>query len=128
MHISCAICMETVCPWDSLIVTKCGHLFHRQCMTKWLERVENCPQCRQRSTSDTMRRFYLNDPTDMALTNQYSTLKYDNLMLEMQLHIQKHTLEEEEKIELETLVSLDSMLSKLKQSETMQNTIVDLVS
>jgi len=36
---SCVICLEDVSLQDSLLLGKCGHLFHSACITKWLD---NC--------------------------------------------------------------------------------------
>ena len=36
---SCVICLEDVSLNESLLLGKCGHLFHSKCITKWLD---NC--------------------------------------------------------------------------------------
>jgi SNF2 family DNA or RNA helicase len=42
----CAICLENQHPHDH-IKLPCGHCFHVQCMSSWLERSPTCPTCRQ---------------------------------------------------------------------------------
>ena len=39
----CAICRE---PMDSAKKLPCGHLFHRSCITQWMEYKGICPSCR----------------------------------------------------------------------------------
>lgn len=40
MNISCSICAELFRGPDAhnLNITRCGHLFHNECLAKWLER------------------------------------------------------------------------------------------
>ena len=35
------ICLKDGCN----CVGKCGHLFHKNCLTEWLKRKSNCPVC-----------------------------------------------------------------------------------
>ncbi|OIW16627.1 hypothetical protein TanjilG_01866 [Lupinus angustifolius] len=51
----CAICLEEFCNGDEsklLVRTQCLHVFHEDCMIKWLQRCSNvnqsysCPMCR----------------------------------------------------------------------------------
>ncbi|XP_063366837.1 E3 ubiquitin-protein ligase TRAIP-like [Cydia amplana] len=58
MHILCTICSDLVNPAESLYVTKCGHLFHHQCLAQWIERSKSCPQCRNKVTDRCMFRMY----------------------------------------------------------------------
>lgn len=41
---SCVICLDT--NKIDLIITKCGHKFHRKCITKWCNYNQTCPLCR----------------------------------------------------------------------------------
>ena len=57
----CTICLEDMWDKDSA-VTKCGHIFHRTCIDKWLEqKLKNCPMCR-----------WSLDGSDSFLTSLYS--------------------------------------------------------
>lgn len=86
MNISCSICAEVFRGPDAhnLHVTRCGHVFHNECLSKWLERYiliirlqnqmktiysmcfnhlfrkNTCPECRSKSTSSTVIRLYVN--------------------------------------------------------------------
>ena len=44
----CAICQENI-DNNSIIrkIKKCGHIFHSECLDKWLEDHLTCPSCRQ---------------------------------------------------------------------------------
>lgn len=45
-QINCPICMDKINK-DSIIITKCGHLYCRNCLLKSLKVKENCPICRE---------------------------------------------------------------------------------
>lgn len=42
----CTICLENIYPIELIAHTDCLHLFHRQCLTTWLETKNTCPLCR----------------------------------------------------------------------------------
>lgn len=42
---SCSICLEAM--KDGYISLSCGHIFHQECVTRWLSRHNICPLCRQ---------------------------------------------------------------------------------
>lgn len=46
--IECVICMAGVrlLPVSERFVTPCGHFFHPECLTSWMEVKAECPQCR----------------------------------------------------------------------------------
>ncbi|KAI8419682.1 hypothetical protein MSG28_008372 [Choristoneura fumiferana] len=58
MHIQCTICSDLVNQAESLYVTKCGHIFHHQCLAQWIERSKSCPQCRNKVTERCMFRVF----------------------------------------------------------------------
>jgi archaellum component FlaC len=60
MNISCAICCELFIAAADVFATSCGHLFHYDCLTKWIERSKSCPQCRNKTTVETIHRLYFN--------------------------------------------------------------------
>ena len=39
----CSICLEND---GTLVPSKCGHKFHTECLVKWLENHDTCPNCR----------------------------------------------------------------------------------
>ncbi|UJR07836.1 hypothetical protein I4U23_012119 [Adineta vaga] len=48
----CVICRMEYEPNEQVKKLPCGHLFHANCVTRWLVRTRVCPTCRQRITSD----------------------------------------------------------------------------
>ncbi|XP_054156332.1 E3 ubiquitin-protein ligase NRDP1-like [Oppia nitens] len=48
-ELSCAICKT---PMDDPVLTKCDHLFCRQCIGEWLSRNNNCPIDRRKLVLD----------------------------------------------------------------------------
>lgn len=40
----CPICLEII--ENNVFTTYCNHLFHKECINKWLSKTQNCPYCR----------------------------------------------------------------------------------
>lgn len=43
----CAICLESFQEDEVLTSLRCGHFFHVQCATLWMQQATHCPLCRQ---------------------------------------------------------------------------------
>ncbi|TMW41169.1 hypothetical protein DOY81_013751 [Sarcophaga bullata] len=68
LNILCAICSEFFKSTDIIeSTTKCGHVFHRQCLYRWVSRSNTCPQCRAPVHKYNVHRLYLNfcEPTSL---------------------------------------------------------------
>ncbi len=49
----CAICLDnSMSPW--VILKKCGHNYHSDCIYEWIKHRSNCPQCRTKIDSENM--------------------------------------------------------------------------
>ena len=44
---TCSICYQKFEKVDDMIVTKCKHIFHKDCLNIWFERKSKCPLCRR---------------------------------------------------------------------------------
>ena len=42
----CSICLEKIKYNDCVILIKCQHVFHKNCLATWFEEQYNCPNCR----------------------------------------------------------------------------------
>lgn len=45
-HSQCAVCLEDFVVGDSQAVLPCSHVFHPDCVHRWLSRKSECPTCR----------------------------------------------------------------------------------
>jgi hypothetical protein len=43
---TCSICLMDINDGQNTILLPCGHMFHSDCVTKWLEIHNTCPLCR----------------------------------------------------------------------------------
>ena len=49
---TCSICLTSIDKDQDTILIPCGHLFHNQCIVKWLEMHNTCPVCRYELPTD----------------------------------------------------------------------------
>lgn len=64
MRIECSVCFEELGNNEKLVsVTKCGHLFHKDCVEAWIDKslVSTCPQCRYVLLKSDLRTVYFNN-------------------------------------------------------------------
>eukprot|EP00656_Telonema_subtile_P048903 TRINITY_DN5957_c0_g1_i1.p1 TRINITY_DN5957_c0_g1~~TRINITY_DN5957_c0_g1_i1.p1 ORF type:complete len:296 (-),score=30.98 TRINITY_DN5957_c0_g1_i1:192-1079(-) len=53
-HTSCAVCLSEFAAEESdVLAMPCEHLFHKNCLTPWLERRHTCPVCRTKLATTT---------------------------------------------------------------------------
>ncbi|XP_049871661.1 E3 ubiquitin-protein ligase TRAIP-like [Pectinophora gossypiella] len=86
MLVLCTICSEVLNQADVIHVTKCGHLFHENCLSTWTARSNTCPQCRDKVTPKSVFRVYpasSNQPIsgDESIANLQS--KLDSTILQV---------------------------------------------
>merc|ERR1719469_1253813 len=43
---SCSICLEVYQQCELLNRLRCGHFFHVECLTRWMQQATQCPLCR----------------------------------------------------------------------------------
>ena len=48
---NCVICLENITLPETIAMTDCNHLFHRECMVTWIINTPSCPLCRRFITS-----------------------------------------------------------------------------
>ncbi|XP_061395788.1 uncharacterized protein LOC133331408 [Musca vetustissima] len=69
LNILCGICSEFYTARDNIYVTRCGHVFHQQCLFHWLRVSTTCPQCRDPCLRHRCRKIYLNfQPLNESVT------------------------------------------------------------
>ncbi|KAH7723540.1 zinc finger protein [Aphelenchoides avenae] len=103
----CVIC---TCDFVSTNVAglKCGHTFHAECVTRWIETSKTCPTCRKRNTkADVVRLFF--DESDPSASQQCNAeQRVETLSIEL-------TIEKEEHVKAQA--RLNELETKLKQTE-----------
>jgi hypothetical protein len=66
----CLICLEDYNPEEDLRLLSCRHVFHKECVDRWLETGRNnCPACRSQ-----VRSFYILQSVEV-LTELFLFLK-----------------------------------------------------
>ena len=67
MNIACSICLESYTLTCNIYTTPCGHVFHYECIQKWLESGNrHCSQCRKSCMTNQIFKLFFSE-NDMAL-------------------------------------------------------------
>lgn len=65
-HHDCVICMSRIdVGLKRYMLTPCNHIFHQQCLMRWLEQKMECPSCR--SPLPQPSQSFLNTPEDQSI-------------------------------------------------------------
>lgn len=110
MHANCNICSEIFLPNAKILATPCGHTFHEKCLLTWLERCchilllqnlifgfmcrsETCPSCRNKTTTNSILRIFLNLLPSEGNTQDPEVLQYKVDSLEFQVKLKEKQIE-----------------------------------
>ncbi|KAG5677386.1 hypothetical protein PVAND_007149 [Polypedilum vanderplanki] len=64
MNIVCIIDAEILTKEDDIVVTPCGHVYHRECISEWISSSRTCPSCRTIISINSLIKIYFeNDDT-----------------------------------------------------------------
>lgn len=58
MTFDCSICMEFNENY-MIVATECGHIFHKECVSPWIQQAGTCPTCRLRATTASLRKLFV---------------------------------------------------------------------
>lgn len=74
MRIICVICTDLFAANSQISAVNCGHLFHEDCLSKWLNSGQKtCPQCRSAASSKTIiKKLYVTECTSGSGLSQAS--------------------------------------------------------
>ncbi|KAH0956494.1 hypothetical protein HN011_001444 [Eciton burchellii] len=121
MNIVCVICSDLLVPSSDVFHTPCGHIFHFQCLTRWLERSRTCPQCRERTTEHKIHRIYFNFSNNDSIVEDATALqhKVDNMTFQVKLKDKDINNLTEIKSKLENMVT--GLRTEVKRVESEMN-------
>ena len=91
MNVACSICLESFTLTSDIYTTPCGHVFHYECIRKWLERGNpNCSLCRQNCDINEITRLHFSE-NEAALEENYvyTQLESENLKLQKEVNESK---------------------------------------
>ena len=61
MNFACSMCLESLKSNCNVSTTQCGHVFHTNCISRWIENgKDSCPQCRKPCTKDQLIKTFFN--------------------------------------------------------------------
>lgn len=134
MKIECSICFDKIANVDEVVSTVCGHLFHDQCMNRWLLAATEptCPQCRRRVRKSDLRKVFLNtvssrnsDIFNSSIVKNLRDVQEDLCIMQTNLERENENLKlENERLKTEN-ASLKKKNSRLvNEIDLLQNEII----
>ena len=123
MNIECLICTELLGFEAHISATSCGHLFHRDCLNRWLNQqiLKTCPQCRAPvNIEHLVKKLYPNESVGQSEADKKieELLALSNSQKEEveSLHNEIQVLKDFTKNQLELLSSLSKRIQHDAQS------------
>lgn len=82
MSFACVICLDCLNSKHSIVATDCGHVFHLECLSEWIQKSRTCPECRGTFPGgNQFKKIFPNETEDQrnmeALESQLSLLQKD---------------------------------------------------
>lgn len=128
MKVECCICFDEFGGNNNspINATKCGHLFHKNCITEWLKQSQKCPQCNQAANTHELRSIFLNAVTGRRSEILDSTIVHEFRDFQEDLLAEQENLKEENKKLLQSFDKSQKEIHRL-QAEVLrlQNLIAD---
>lgn len=111
--VSCSICWDIVTATCVVSYLQCGHVYHHNCLEKWLNASKTCPECRNGVIN--AKRIYLNlvpDPEIEVLNSALTKKSTEFEFLTTDNEIQKAIVKYLEKESNDKLLEKDEELLK----------------
>jgi hypothetical protein len=77
-HYECSICYSVLNKEKT--TTKCGHVYCKECITKWLKDHDTCPVCRQPQSQPQLLEQRTTTVEEMEMTYEEIEMRIDRLM------------------------------------------------
>lgn len=129
--VCCSICMDNIFN-NEIYKTSCDHIFHRNCLLKWLEKKESCPYCRKECL---LEKKNLENLTDYPKNFENSDYSY-NLFYDHEFYYfyygKLYTIRKidinyiELHIDTDFLEKIDIIIIFIKNNYNINKTIIDI--
>ncbi|WP_422139651.1 RING finger domain-containing protein [Endozoicomonas sp. ALC020] len=63
---NCPVCLETFAGKKVMVLKQCKHMFHRDCLERWLSKNSTCPSCRTSLVSREVELLRALRPSDQS--------------------------------------------------------------
>ncbi|KAK0412730.1 hypothetical protein QR680_006374 [Steinernema hermaphroditum] len=77
-RLNCSICFDWLNNTKSTCVTNCSHVFHEECLNKWLSQKATCPLC-SRTVSNAQRMIFSSAPFDQSQLQEELNVAYKRI-------------------------------------------------
>lgn len=109
MKVVCTICTDHI--QRDLCAAPCGHTFHFECLSQWLNHQKTCPQCRERCLPRNVIKLYTDTSGDLSQVHHSSLSPQE---LQEKLSLQSSLMACKDQALVEAKASLDSIQAEMK--------------
>ena len=148
MNVACSTCLDSLTLESGISATPCGHVFHTDCITKWIESGQNnCSQCRAECQKKNIVKLFFsqnelglqqNEVIDDISEENQKLLKQANEAKSCELEASRKVEKiQKEKFELKALIKTHKNIEQkfvidkqdmLEQIENLKKEVTDLKS
>ena len=122
MRVHCPTCLELFTPEEDIRCSPCGHVFHYECIQKWLRNKRgsaagpDCPQCRKPADLNSLMKIYLAEADIDSEEDKVLERKHEDLENEMELTAAERNSLLDRVVELEN--DLKGMVEELTKNHS----------
>ncbi|XP_046442915.1 E3 ubiquitin-protein ligase TRAIP-like isoform X2 [Daphnia pulex] len=96
MRARCYVCQEPFGESDVVMAPKCGHTFHKTCITQWLSTKNTfCPTCRQTTSNEKLGRIFFDMDFSVEVNSADLQQKLDAFAFELQQSLEFQVVQQE---------------------------------
>ena len=136
MNTACSCCLETFASSSDISTTPCGHVFHTECITRWLgnRQHNNCAQCRKKCNPNQIIKLYFSEAdSENSLVDELQSenlrLQGENLQLQNEVNVSKSNVIEvqREKLKLQkTLIDTKKNFGIIEKNFKMEREMSEI--
>ena len=123
MNTACSTCLGSFTSISDISTTPCGHVFHTNCIEKWLEiGSNNCSQCRKEFTRSQIIKLYFSEgQSENNLITELEEAKLEAIQGSLKYQKQNTELLKENSVMQGKISSLQGENSGLKEENLKLN-------
>ncbi|EFX61951.1 hypothetical protein DAPPUDRAFT_337759 [Daphnia pulex] len=125
MRAQCYVCQEPFGESDVVMAPKCGHTFHKTCITQWLSTKNTfCPTCRQTTSNENLGRIFFDMDFSVEVDSADLQQKLDAFAFELQQSLEFQVVQQELREVRQENVTLQKKSNKYEKEKLARELVI----